>query len=275
METRTLDVAITRAADPGGDESEMWITTPHQDLMGDTIDPLDMETDTYLAGPAAVNFAHNHDRLPVAKTLALAKSAQGIRARFRWRKDAASQEVRAAFIDDVLGGSVEFIVPDGGAVPNGKGYHFKNTILTGWALTGNPANPRCIKMFKSLGLWRSGDELIRLPDVPVERTLGDLEKVSTVRRMVPEILGELLAQKVASVVRQRIHAPYLTISDLPAAGASRALRHHLGADPVLRVSGLSDHEVRRHVGEITRGALVDAITAGIAQGIRKARGRID
>jgi hypothetical protein len=134
------------------DEGEVTITTPDRDLMGDTINPTQMETDTYLAGPAAVNFAHDHSsRLPVAKTIALTKGPSGIRAQFRWRNDPFSREVKAAFDDDVLGASVEFIVPEGGAVPNRSGgYDFSKTILTGWAFTGNPANPRAVKLLKSL-----------------------------------------------------------------------------------------------------------------------------
>jgi hypothetical protein len=276
METRLLDCRLTRAAG-GGDEAEVTITTPDQDLMGDCIDPLGMATDTYLKGPRAVNFAHDHSRLPVARTLALNTATQGIRARFRWRTDATSQEVRAAFDDGVLGASVEFIVPEGGAVPNGKGYHFTKTILTGWALTGNPANPRCVKMFRSLGLWRGGDELVRLPDIPAERPVSDLEKVVAMRRTVRAAVGEALAQRVADVVRQKVRgdAPYLTITDSPATGAARAMRHHVGNDPVLRVAGMTDHEVRRQVAEITKTALSDAITAAVSTAIRRARGRVD
>ena len=68
---------------------------------------------------------------------------------------------------------------------------------------------------------------------------------------------------------------YLNVSDLPANGASRALAHHLGNDPVLRVAGLTDSEIRRHVGEITKGALATLITESVEKAIRRARGRVD
>ncbi len=151
MMTRQIAGILTRASSRM-DEGEVTITTPDRDLMGDTINPMEMETATYLAGPAAVNFAHDHDsRLPVAKTIALTKSPTGIRAQFRWRTDPFSREVKAAFDDGVLGASVEFIVPEDRPTPNlDGGFDFRRTILTGWAFTGNPANPRAVKLLKSM-----------------------------------------------------------------------------------------------------------------------------
>ncbi len=151
MMTRQIAGIITRASSRM-DEGEVTITTPDRDLMGDTINPMEMETATYLAGPAAVNFAHDHStHLPVAKTIALTKSPTGIRAQFRWRTDPFSREVKAAFDDGVLGASVEFIVPEDRPTPNlDGGFDFRRTILTGWAFTGNPANPRAVKLLKSM-----------------------------------------------------------------------------------------------------------------------------
>ena len=151
MLTRQITGTLSRAQSRG-DEASVTITTPDRDLMGDRIDHMQMDTDTYLAGPASINYAHDHsNRLPVAKTIALTKSPTGIRAQFRWRNDPFSREVKAAFDDDVLGASVEFIVPEGGAVPNQVGgFDFRKTILTGWAFTGNPANPRAVKLLKTL-----------------------------------------------------------------------------------------------------------------------------
>lgn len=151
MFTRQIAGTLTRASSRM-DEGEVTITTPDRDLMGDTINPMEMETATYLAGPAAVNFAHDHfTHLPVAKTFSLTKSPTGIRAQFRWRTDPFSREVKAAFDDGVLGASVEFIVPEGRPAPNRDGgFDFGRTILTGWAFTGNPANPRAVKLLKSM-----------------------------------------------------------------------------------------------------------------------------
>ena len=104
----------------------------------------------------AVNFAHDHSRLPVGKTVSLAKSPQGIRARFRWlESNPAAAAVRAAFAEGVLGASVEFVPVESEPNPHG-GYHYAKSVLTGWALTANPANPQCMPMLKSLGLGRAG-----------------------------------------------------------------------------------------------------------------------
>ncbi len=151
MQTKQITATLSRARSRGS-EAEVTITTGDKDLMGDRIDPAGMEIATYLSGPASVNYAHDHqNRLPVAKTTALTKSPLGIRASFRWRDDTFSREVRRAFDDDVLGASVEFIVPEGGAVANqAGGFDFRKTILTGWAFTGNPANPRAVKLLKNL-----------------------------------------------------------------------------------------------------------------------------
>jgi len=49
------------------------------------------------------------------------------------------------------------------------GIHFQKSVLTGWALTANPANPECVRMLKSLGA-RTLDldrEVIVLDDEPV------------------------------------------------------------------------------------------------------------
>ncbi len=151
MQTKQITATLSRARSRG-DEAEVTITTPDVDLMGDRIFPLGMSTDSFLNGTGAINYAHDHHhRLPVAKTTALDISPNGIRAHFQWRSDAFSKEVKAAFDDDVLGASVEFIVPEGGAIPNqAGGFDFRKTILTGWAFTGNPANPRAVKLLKSL-----------------------------------------------------------------------------------------------------------------------------
>lgn len=152
MRTKQVACVLTRGK-AAGDEAEITITTPALDLMRDRIHPMKMETDSYMTGPRAVNFAHDHLRLPVARTMTLSKNPTGIRARFRWRNDEDSQKVKEAFDDGVLGASVEFTVPDGGAVRNADGgWDFVKSILTGWAFTGNPANLACSRMFKSLGL---------------------------------------------------------------------------------------------------------------------------
>ncbi len=136
MLTRQVAGTLTHARSHG-DEASVVITTPDLDLMSDRIGSMQMDTASYLAGPAAVNFAHDHkSRLPVAKTIALDKSQSGIKARFRWRDDAFSREVKSAFDDGVLGASVEFLPKEDPVRNEDGGFDFRKTILTGWAFTG-------------------------------------------------------------------------------------------------------------------------------------------
>jgi hypothetical protein len=113
-----------------------------------------------MAGPRAVFQSHDYRRLPVARTLTLTKMPHGIRATFKWlQNDADADRVRNAFEQHVLGASVGFIVPEGGAEPNAYGgYHYRRSILSEWSLTGNPANPECIRTLKALGLARGADD---------------------------------------------------------------------------------------------------------------------
>ncbi len=152
--TKTWQATLTRAA-TAGDTAEITITTPATDLMGDTIDPLGMNYQRYLRGPAAVNVNHRmHESLPVAKTLAIEASPRGLRAQFRWLMgNPATEAVRSVFEADALAASVEIQVAEAYA-NSSKGYDITKSILTGWAFTGSPANPECVRMFKSLG-WAS------------------------------------------------------------------------------------------------------------------------
>ncbi len=159
MLTRQVAGTLTHARSHG-DEASVVITTPDLDLMSDRIDTNQMETASYLAGPASVNFGHDYkSRLPVARTLALNKNPSGIKAHFRWRGDAFSREVKSAFDDGVLGASVEFIPKEDPVRNEDGGFDFRKTILTGWAFTGNPANPRAIKLLKSLRHALGEDDL--------------------------------------------------------------------------------------------------------------------
>src|SRR2546425_12153536 len=110
-----------------GGAPTITITTPAVDLMGDTIDPRGMDIATYLGGTRAVNFAHDHSRLPVGKTLALTRSAGGIRAAWEWLDLPDVPPVRTAYEAGVLGASVEFVIVE--AEPNGEGgVHFAKSI---------------------------------------------------------------------------------------------------------------------------------------------------
>src|SRR5438477_9061967 len=107
QKTKHLTAGVTIRAT--GDQPSILITTPARDLMSDTIDPEGMDVASYLNGTRAINFAHDHSRLPVAKTVTLARSAQGIRATFAWLDLPDAQLVRRAFEAGVLGASVEFV----------------------------------------------------------------------------------------------------------------------------------------------------------------------
>lgn len=183
-----------------GDEPEITITTPARDLMRDTIDPLGMDVTSYLRGTRAVNLYHEHNRLPVGKTLSLAKSAQGIRCQFRWlpaNPEAAT--VRAIFEESVLGASVEY-VPVESAPNNAGGYHYAKTILTGWALTSNPANPECVRMMKSLG-W--GADVLALDDEDVLKNLSRADVAAALREARAWVGREVTAQLSSALARAR------------------------------------------------------------------------
>ncbi len=204
------------------DEGEVTITTPDRDLMGDTIDHMQMETATYLAGPAAVNYAHDHStHLPVAKTFSLTKSPTGIRAQFRWRNDPFSREVKAAFDDGVLGASVEFIVPEGRPAPNRDGgFDFGRTILTGWAFTGNPANPRAVKLLKSMrDNLKTMDENLFVEITDWSNTGGfvqsDFHSIDAINREIYRQIPEQIAAGCKAGVRRAFGSwgDYIEITD--------------------------------------------------------------
>ena len=146
--TRKTFAAEAAALD--GDLAEITITTPSIDLMGDSIDPTGMETATYLAGPAPVFVSHDYRSLPVGRTVALDKSRRGIRATFRWIEgDQQAAIVRNVFEQGALGASVGITVLD--AEPNSEGgYSITKSRLTEFSLTGHPANPECVRMYKAL-----------------------------------------------------------------------------------------------------------------------------
>jgi hypothetical protein len=195
MNTTILSATLTVKA--LGDEPSVLITTPARDLMSDTIDPMGMDVTRYLGGPKAVNFAHDHSRLPVAQTVSLTKSVRGIVARFRWLDDVnpAAAAVRGVFERTALGASVEFIAKD--STPNrAGGLHFAKSILTGWALTANPANPECIALMKSLGLDRDEPVLVLIDDADAERFAID-------PAMVGAACATALRRHVADEVRHQ------------------------------------------------------------------------
>jgi hypothetical protein len=191
MNPQSLPASLTIRA--LGVESEITITTPGRDLMADTIDPMGMDVTRYLNGTRAVNFAHDHGRLPVGKTLSLAQTPQGIRARFRWLdSNPEARVVRDVFADGVLGASVEFVPVEREANRSG-GLHFAKSILTGWALTANPANPECVRMMKSLGL-ADHEPVLMLADDPADNLVA----------FEPRDLADALRAVVADQVRREV-----------------------------------------------------------------------
>ncbi|MFB3145264.1 MAG: hypothetical protein ACE10F_11960 [Candidatus Methylomirabilales bacterium] len=214
MQTKQITATLSRARSRG-DEAEVTITTPDVDLMGDRIFPLGMSTDSFLNGTGAINYAHDHHhRLPVAKTTALDISPNGIRAHFQWRSDAFSKEVKAAFDDGVLGASVEFVVSGGGAVPNETGgFDFRRTILTGLAFTGSPANPRAVKLLKSLR------ENVNAMNEDATREVVDLREEE---KMFPDIDLSILTALVKKEIKTRVEKAISRPATTPA--PNRAFR---------------------------------------------------
>ncbi len=225
MQTKQITATLTRARSRG-DEAEVTIPTPDVDLMGDRIFPLGMSTDSFLNGTGAINYAHDHHhRLPVAKTTALDISPNGIRAHFQWRSDAFSKEVKAAFDDDVLGASVEFVVAGGGAVPNETGgFDFRRTILTGLAFTGNPANPRAVKLLKSLRdnvNAMNEDATLEVVDWFGDKHGHDAH-LREEEKMVPDIDLSILTTLVKKEIRTRVERAISRPATTPA--PNRAFR---------------------------------------------------
>ena len=165
-----------------GDEAEIIITTPTADYARDRVLPLGMNLDRYLAGPRAVNFAHDHSRLPVARTTALQRTGNGVLARFRWiQNDPDAALVRNSFEQGALGASVEFLVHRSAPNTHG-GLDYVETTLTGYALTGNPANPECVALAKSLAAaaWQADDAVVLelLPDARRDGALPESQSAT-------------------------------------------------------------------------------------------------
>jgi hypothetical protein len=200
--TKQLPARLTiRAA---GDEPEITITTPATDLMGDTIDPDGMDVTSYLNGTRAVNVFHDHGRLPIGKTLSLRKSSTGIRAKFRWLEaNPEARVVRDVFEQGVLGASVEFVPVDVRPKREG-GYEYVKSVLTGWALTANPANPECVRRLKSLGLVRAKPRDDDAEDIDLDGIVIDDEDVLELddEHDEEDILQQLSARDVAALVRE-------------------------------------------------------------------------
>lgn len=241
MTTKALTLGLTIRA--LGDSPSIVITTPTQDLMHDTIDPLGMDTTRYMSGTRAVNFAHDHSRLPVAKTLGLSRSPAGIRANFEWLDHAHAGEVRRVFEAGVLGASVEFVPVD--MTPNASGgFHFSKCILTGWALTGNPANPECVRMLKSLQL--SSESIFVDPD--------------DFRSALDASLGRAIARECAGAARRALggEQEYVALAD-----AGRP------------ASGTAMVEVNEDLARLVGSTIADVVGREVRRALDAARGRID
>jgi hypothetical protein len=252
----TKSVPATLTVRAAGDEPEILITTPSRDLMHDTIDPTGMDVSRYLKGPRAVNFAHDHSRLPVGKTVSLTKSPQGITARFRWLDaNPEARIVRAVFEEGVLGASVEF-VPAESPEPRSGGYHYAKTVLTGWALTGNPANPECLRLVKSLGLRGADADAVLLLDDDDEAEELEIEP-----HMVRDVMDEVLSGLITREVR-RSAAGLLGVRE----------------EPVLLVADHAEDELVLDAEAVVAafaGAMESVITREVRGAVNALRGRVD
>lgn len=248
--TKHLSATLTIRA--RGAEPEITITTPTTDYMGDVIDPMGVDVSRYLAGPRAVFLAHDYGKLPVAQTLALTKSAQGIRARFRWLEgNPEAATVRRVFDEGALGASVGFVPIESEAAT--RGYRYTKSVLTEWSLTGNPANPECVKLFKSLGLGGAAFRSPRESSVDLDVTREDVRAAFR----SPEI-RRWIAEEAARRVRWSMLPPdadVLTLDD---------------EEPDV-LAGLTEADILTAL----RAGIGAAAEAGVRQAVNAARGRID
>jgi hypothetical protein len=242
---KSVACEVEREAAVAGTE-RLKITTPGLDFVKDRIFPLGMETARYMAGPRAINFAHDHNNLPVARTVRLEKSASGIVSEFVWLEgDPQAALVRNAYRQGLLAASVEFIVGNGKRNEHG-GYDFDRSELTGVALTANPANPECVRLMKALSAPR--------PVAALRRTAeAERDEVLDVTGFTEDELTRL------------------------AAGTGRHRSEPFG-DPYRRdheITDVSREDLRTSVQGVVRVALAAAVRAETAKALNRARGRVD
>ncbi len=156
--------------------------------------------------------------------------------------------VRGVFEEGVLGASVEF-VPVESAPNKAGGYHYAKAILTGWALTSNPANPQCVRMVKSLGLCLDGDADLGAVD---ERLVLD-----TLRGVVEEAVRCEVRAASRALTPPGAHIPGTEDLDLDA----------VFADP----DELSAADVRAALAAVV-GA---SVASGVRSAVNRALGRVD
>jgi hypothetical protein len=127
----------------------------------------------------------------------LTRSPVGIVAKFRWIEgNPEARSVRAVFEAGALGASVEFVPVETPQPNKAGGYHFPKTLLTGWALTGNPANLDCVRLVKSLGLVGADDVGLELAEPEGSQAAVDPTAVQTGLREViaAQVHREVLLQ---------------------------------------------------------------------------------
>lgn len=261
MTTKLLPATLMIRA--RGSEPEVVITTPTTDYMGDVIDPAGMDTTRYMAGTRAIFLAHDYGKLPVAQTLGLTKSPQGIRARFRWLEgNPEAATVRRVFDEGVLGASVGFISIE--SEPAARGYRYTKSILTEWSLTGNPANPECVRMMKSLGLGH-GDE-IDLDAIPAEDEidLSTLSRADVLGALREAITEQAKAATATAIARAR---PSLMLPDDEIDLDNIPYRD----DEQDVLAGWRPDDVKAAL----RAGIHAAAEAGVRRALALARGRID
>jgi hypothetical protein len=305
MKPRTKSLtAQTSAIDDG--HGEITITTPAVDLMNDRVDPMGMETATYLGGAAAVFVSHDYTRLPVARTVALDKGPRGVRARFKWiENDPQAALVRNAFDQGALAASVGLIVDD--ATPNEfGGWDITASRLTEFSLTGHPANPSCVRMYKALRPFmtrhrancpHAASGCPSTPEQPIEDCkgvdgacpmrgenasegeplmtpldpsrpvpAGDVLVVRGVGRIPAKTFARALAEAIGQVVHERVGAAVMQVTG------------RIPDDPPA-LSSIPDDAVLRIDPDMLRAAIQDVVRetvrARVARAVTEVTGRID
>jgi len=152
--------------------------------------------------------------------------------------------------------------------PGQTGRTFRKVELLEVSSVSLPSSPGAVVIDKNAP---DGSSLIRLPDVPAQEPMSELERVLFTRQAV----REALVNRVSEVVRRQVRGDdlYLNIVDDPRQGAAHAMRHHVGNDPTIVT--IDPAALKRMATDLARKVLAEGIEAGVARAIRRARGRVD
>jgi hypothetical protein len=219
------------AAKAAGERPSIIITTGDVDRQHDRIIPSGLSFENFLRVGGPVLFGHDYKELPVGMHSTLYPVSNGWRASWDWvQNDERASRVKNAFDQGAIGGaSVGINVVE--STPNAfGGYDITKSDLVEFSLTPVPANPHCVRVLRSLGLWAAADEPITLPESLTPQRFvalcADAVKQG-VREAVDQLVRRSLAHRSGSDPDKQI-----LILDPPVRHVERAHLGHVG--PVLR-----------------------------------------